>query len=428
MTMMESLMWGIALFWLVLLWSVLLLHRYRILLRPLERTSEPGEVLSEWPPVSVLVPARNEEHRILREALGSILRQDYPDVEVLVVNDRSTDRTSEILREIAREDARVQVIEGEEPPPGWLGKPFALHQASLQARGEWLLAVDADVLLHPAALRAALQFARERELDALSLLPRFECVSFWDRVIEPQALNLLRLGMLVAAWKERTRRERPGWRARSVETRHPLALLNAYVGDRAFTIGAFTLVRREALEGIGGYAAIRGEVLDETILGMRLRQHGYRVAAVDGTLLIRTPARGTFRELWEAYSRSICAAIGGHWLRALVGGGALLLLAVSPPFVALWGAWRGAWSLAIPAAVAYGAMSLLSARLSDGDGTPRGYGLLAFLGYAVFALIALTAPWRLRFGRGVMWRGRCVCGARSKIQETFAMAEHPGDV
>jgi cellulose synthase/poly-beta-1,6-N-acetylglucosamine synthase-like glycosyltransferase len=408
----ELVLWGIALFWSALLLGVLWLWRYRVLLRPREGAS--SDDIADAPLVSVLVPARNEADRVLREALESLLQQDYPHMEVIVVNDRSTDRTQEILEELAARDRRLRVIQGQEPPPGWLGKPFALHQALAHARGEWVLSIDADILLHPAALRTALWFARERGVEVLSLLPKFEYVSFWDRVIEPQALLLLRVGMLAAAWRERAR-ERERRRSRLSEHTlrvHPVTLLGAYVGDQAFTIGAFTLVRRRALEEIGGYAAIRGEVLDETILGMRLKQRGYRVAAVEGTLLLRTPARVTFRELWEAYSRSICPVIGRHVLRAIVSGGVLLLLVLFPVGAMLWGMVTGAWSLVLPAALAYGALSGLSARVSEGDGLARSYGLLAFLGYTVFAVIALTAPGRLRFRSGILWRGRHVYGTQ----------------
>ncbi|MCS6817700.1 MAG: glycosyltransferase family 2 protein [Blastocatellia bacterium] len=411
--MMEMLLWSSAAFWLILFTVAMVLWRYRFVLSSVAQGS--AEADSEWPLVSILVPARNEEHRILREAIGSLLRQDYPRLEVIVVNDRSTDRTLDILREMARSDSRMRVLDGEEPPPGWRGKPFALQQALAIARGEWILAVDADIVAHPAAVRTALSLARERQLDAVSLLPKFEYVSFWDRVVEPQALNLLRLGMLIAAWRERKGGLRPSEGGRRWRSFHPLALLSAYVGDPAFTIGAFTLIRRSALEEIGGYAAIRGEVLDETILGIRLKQRGYRVLAVEGAPLVRTPARATLAEIWEAYSRSICSAVGRRWPIALIGGSMLLWLTVFPPLALLGtlvSAGDHAASLALPAAMAYLAMTGLTLRLSWADRlTPLSAGL-AFLGYAVFAAIAFAVPWRLWSGAGVMWRGRCVYGER----------------
>ncbi len=419
---MELLLWGIAAFWLALLTIGTVLWRYRPSLWPAEPMERGlAEVAFEWPLVSVLVPARNEEHRVLREAIGALLRQDYPRLEIIVVNDRSIDRTLAILKEMAQRDSRLRVIDGEEPPPGWRGKPFALQQALAEARGEWILAVDADVIAHPAAVRTVLALARERALDALSLLPKFEYVSFWDRVIEPQALNLLRLGMLIAAWREKRRGARSPEGARRRCSSHPLALLSAYVGDPAFTIGAFTLVRREALEDIGGYAAIRGEVLDETILGMRLKQLGYRVFAMEGAPLVRTSARVTLAEIWEAYSRSICSAVGRRWLVALIGGGVIVLLAVFPPLVLIGALMEivrvGSPSVseAIPAAIAYVAMSSLSFRLSAADRPTLLSASLAFLGYAIFAAIAFAVPWRLWSGVGVMWRGRCVYGVGEDV-------------
>jgi cellulose synthase/poly-beta-1,6-N-acetylglucosamine synthase-like glycosyltransferase len=412
---MELLLWGSAGFWVALFGMAMFLWRYRLSLPPAAPMESEALEAAHWPLVSILVPARNEEHRVLREALGALLRQDYPRIEVIVVNDRSTDRTLDVLREVARSDPRVRVLDGEEPPPGWRGKPFALHQALAHARGEWIATVDADVIAHPAAVRTALALARERGLDAVSLLPKFEYVSFWDRVVEPQALNLLRLGMLIAAWRQKARRARAP-ESRRRWTLHPLTLVSAYVGDPAFTIGAFTLVRRRALEDIGGYTAIRGEVLDETILGLRLKQHGFRVFAVEGASLVRTPARVTLAEIWQAYSRSICAAVGRRWGVALVGASAILGLAVFPPIAlvgSLVGVARGegaAVATVIPAAIATAAMIGLTVRLSRTDRLALPWAGLAFLGYAIFAAIALAVPWRLWSGAGVLWRGRCVYG------------------
>ena len=118
-----------------------------------------GPVPGESPLVSVLVPARNEERRILAASLRSVLAQDYANFEVVAVDDRSTDATLSILRASAAEDERLRVVEGRELPAGWLGKPYALQQALEASRGEWVLATDADMLFDPAALRTALAYA-----------------------------------------------------------------------------------------------------------------------------------------------------------------------------------------------------------------------------------------------------------------------------
>ena len=128
--------------------------------------------------MSILVPARNEEQRVLEPCIRSILAQDYGNFEVIAVNDRSTDNTGAILETLAEHDARLDVIQGRELLPGWLGKPYAMHQALDHARGEWILATDADMIFEPAALRTAMARVLESDGDALTLIPRFETGSF----------------------------------------------------------------------------------------------------------------------------------------------------------------------------------------------------------------------------------------------------------
>jgi len=197
-----------------------------------------GVAREEWPLVSVLVPARNEEGRILATSLRSALAQDYENFEVVAVDDRSTDATVFIMRSIAAEDARLRVVEGRELPEGWLGKPYALQQALEAARGEWVLATDADMLFDPAALRTAMAYARRRNCDAVSLIPQFEAHTFWERVFIP-------------TW---------GW---GVLILYPLDLVNHPRSPLAVGIGGFFLMRRAALEGVGGFAVVRDEVLDD---------------------------------------------------------------------------------------------------------------------------------------------------------------------
>src|ERR1700682_6237510 len=135
------------------------------------RRLRPADAASSPRLVSIVIPARDEERGIGR-TVPAFLAQTHDRVEVIVVNDRSTDRTGEILRAV--DDARLVVIDGGEPPDGWVGKPWALHQGSLRARGELLLFVDADVLYAPGALASAVAFFEQRDVGLLALLPHFE--------------------------------------------------------------------------------------------------------------------------------------------------------------------------------------------------------------------------------------------------------------
>ena len=133
------------------------------------------------PLVSAILPAKDEE-AYLALCLQSICRQTYPNLEILVVDDRSTDRTGEIAREIAASDARVRVFTIDELPPGWTGKTHALEHASQFARGQWLLFVDADTIHAPESLGIMMEFAHSEQAVLASLLPELRCETFWERV------------------------------------------------------------------------------------------------------------------------------------------------------------------------------------------------------------------------------------------------------
>src|SRR5207302_696797 len=134
--------------------------------------------------VTVIVPARNEEQD-LAAALESMLQQTGVSLEVIVVDDHSTDGTGMIADAAARADRRVQVLHQPPLPPGWLGKQSAMHQAAARASGEYLLFTDADIVYQPACLALALAEMEQHQLDLLSLLPLIRCGSLWENVVTP---------------------------------------------------------------------------------------------------------------------------------------------------------------------------------------------------------------------------------------------------
>ena len=151
---------------------------------PRLRIDIPPELPSSPPRVSIIVPARNEEVNI-RSCLASLLEQDYPDFEIIVVDDRSSDRTGVHVRQFSQDDARVKLVEGEDLKEGWLGKSHAIHQGVSIATGDWLLFVDADTWQHPQGLSAAMGHVLREKVDMLSLYPHFICKTFWEKVIQP---------------------------------------------------------------------------------------------------------------------------------------------------------------------------------------------------------------------------------------------------
>lgn len=213
------------------------------------------------PSVSVVIAARNEE-RNLESALRSVLGQDHGDLEVIVVDDRSTDRTSEILARLAAEHERLTVVRVEQLPEGWLGKNHALQRGAERARGELLLFTDADVVMEPETVRLAVSHLVREGLDHLTLGPRIE--------IPTRALEALIGGFSVffCLWA------RP-WKARDPGS-------HRYVG-----IGAFNLVRVGAWRAAGTHAAIRMRIDDDMMLGKILKREGRTQELLIGGRMIR---------------------------------------------------------------------------------------------------------------------------------------------
>ncbi|HET6429623.1 MAG TPA: glycosyltransferase family 2 protein, partial [Phycisphaerae bacterium] len=207
-----------------------------------------------WPTLSVIVPACDEADKI-EPAARSLLALDYPGMEIIFVDDRSTDETGPIIDRLAADDTRVRAIHVTELPDGWLGKVHALDTGLRASSGELVLFTDADVHFRPGAMRRAVALVESRGLDFLAVLPRL-----W-------ATSML-LDSLIAAFI----------RQYLLLMTRPWALSRA--GSRSFIgVGAFNLLRRSALEGTPGLEWLRMEVGDDAALGQMMRQSGRRCGA-----------------------------------------------------------------------------------------------------------------------------------------------------
>ncbi|MDQ2913608.1 MAG: glycosyltransferase [Chloroflexota bacterium] len=211
---------------------------------------------STLPTLSVVVPARDEAAAIGR-ALRSLVAQDYPGLEIVVVDDRSSDATGEVLREIAANDPRVVVIRIDALPAGWLGKNHALWRGADRASGQWLLFSDADVVFAQGALRRAVAYAEAEGLDHLTLAPRLVA-----RGLALRAFVAFFGYAFIALWGAH--------------------LANDPKSKRGVGIGAFNLVRRAAYERIGTMRALSLRPDDDIRLGRRLRGFGFRQRVLNG--------------------------------------------------------------------------------------------------------------------------------------------------
>lgn len=209
-----------------------------------------------WPTVSIIIAARDEEAEI-EAALRSVLQLDYPALEVIVVNDRSTDRTGEVLERMRGQHPQLNVVTITDLPAGWLGKNNALAQGVRHAQGDWLLFTDADIVFDPLTLKRALALACKDGRDHLAITPAIRSSSFWINMLV--ALFARNFALFIRPWKAR-------------DPKSP-----CHVG-----IGAFNLVRRSAYETVGGHATIRLRPDDDVKLGKILKLAGFRQEVVFG--------------------------------------------------------------------------------------------------------------------------------------------------
>lgn len=267
------------------------------------------------PRASVIIPARNEE-RSIEAAVRSHLAQRYTDFEVIVVEDRSSDRTSEILARIAREDPRLTVVAGSDPPPGWLGKPHALHLGARVASGTVLLFADADVVYHPESLVQAVTLLEQRRIDLIAVMPRFESDGFWESVLMPfvPAAIYLGAGFLLNL-------DRPRWIAAGA--------------------GAGNLIRRSVYEAIGGHAALKDSVVDDVRLALNARRAGHRTRGVRAEDRISVRMYRGFREVCDGFTKNLAYIFQGTLGLAFFGLTGLTLLFGLAPIVVLAAALLG---------------------------------------------------------------------------------------
>lgn len=216
----------------------------RSLKRQSDRLSDPVS----WPRVSVVVPARDEGHKI-EAGLKSLLASDYPDFEIIAIDDRSRDETGAIMDRLAEGQSRLRVIHITDLPEGWLGKNHALQVGARQTTGEWLLFTDGDVVHDPQTLRRAIRFAAARGIDHLPLFPDIKAHGLFE------AAFVACFGLIFAA----------GTQPYLIPTRWP----RAYCG-----VGAFNLVRRSALDRANGFEPIKLDILDDVKLGKLLKRTG----------------------------------------------------------------------------------------------------------------------------------------------------------
>lgn len=342
------------------------------------------------PFISICVPARNEERNI-RACVESLLAQDYSDFEIIVLDDRSTDATQEILRQLSRQNDRLKVIHGSDLPAGWAGKPYALFQTASAARGEWLCFVDADTFLSPEALSACYAKALETEADMFTIMTFQILGSFWEKVLMPIVMTALSVGFSPRRVNDPT---------------HKTAIAN----------GQFILIRRSVYDAIGGHESVKDQIVEDKAISEQVKWNGYRLIVADGRALAQTRMYTSLSEMWEGWTKNIYLGLSDRVSLVLLGAfGAILALIAAlvlplwPMLGLLWYRQGGGWLALIVIAesiILWGAVMHARARVAGGMGISPWYALTLPLGAAIFSAMMFTSTWRVLSGQGVRWKGR----------------------
>ena len=330
------------------------------------------------PGVSIIVPARNEQEDI-RETLGQLLELDYSNYEIIAVNDRSTDRTGQIMDEVAASSqahGRLKVIHISELPAGWLGKTHAMWMAGKQATGDWLLFTDGDVLFKPDSLRRALAYADAERADHVVLFPRM----IMKRPSEKMMIAFFQALFVFG--------HRP-WKVADPRARDHMG------------VGAFNLVRRSVYDAVGTYRALRMEVLDDMKLGKVIKNAGFAQRNVFGEDLISIHwAKGAFG-IVDNLTKNFFAVLSFQWPRtvvSIVGLGCLNL----GPFLGIWLA-QG-WAR-LPYAIALASLFAIYYGMSARSAIPPYYFFLHPISTSLFMYILLLSMIRTLSNDGIVWRG-----------------------
>jgi hypothetical protein len=363
----------LALVWFVVVFqSALHFSEITDITRP-EWQSPEGTVL---PSLTVVVPARNEEADV-GEALRSLVRRNHPDYTIIAVNDRSTDRTGEIMEQVATEApaGRLRVLHVRELPPRWLGKTHAMWLAAQQATSDWILFTDGDCFFHPDSVGRALHCATRNTLDHLVLFPTTQVPSEQMMIALPAVMSNFALHR--------------HWKIRDPKSRDHMG------------VGAFNLVRREAYVAIGGYEKLRLEVADDLKLGAAIKKAGLRQDVVFGHNMVRLRWAGGAVAVVRNLEKNLFAVLQFRLSLVLAVCIVVLFLAVWP-FLGLvlapgWAKCSFAFAVAMIAAAYFGVSRNL--RVSP----------LLFLTCPISALLFIFATLRSAFAAlrdgAITWRG-----------------------
>ncbi len=263
-------------------WVLVFLKNYFEIRKTPRLFPKPVRYMRDMPSVSIMVPARNEQDNI-RRCVRSLMDLVYPGLEIIVIDDRSTDDTAKIVSRLAALDDRVRLLKLDSgPPSGWMGKCNALYQGVRQAkpRGDWLLFTDADTVHHPHSLAVCMREALDHQTDMFSLVPHLEAFNFWERLVQPAVAAIIGL------------------------YNRPSRINNPNLKD-AFANGQYILISRKAYDSVGGHESVAGKVLEDVELARVVKTVGHWIRFAIGIDIFKTRMYPDFRSLVQGWTKNL---------------------------------------------------------------------------------------------------------------------------
>ena len=354
----------------LLLWLILTVD-WLLGVRLVDRLS--ASVIKEIPTLSVVIPALNEQNAV-ESSLKSVLAQDYPGLEVIVLNDRSTDCTGEILDRMQGIYPQLRVIHIDTLPAGWLGKNHALYLGAQKARGEWLLFTDADVEFEPGALAAAVNYAVQHGLEHLTAIPQMTAKGTLLK-------SFVAAFMLLFSYK--------------------VLRFSGRLTDEHIGLGAFNLLRRGAYEAVGGHVPIALRPDDDLMLGKLVKRAGFRQAVVFAADLMQVEWYSSVKEAVRGLNKNAFAGLGYSLPLVLLVTGTLLVTHIFP-FVAVF--FTAGWAQLVYALVLLNIVFIYMVGHRFTKLSPV-YAALHPLGTAILVYATLESAFRALRQGGIHWRG-----------------------
>jgi chlorobactene glucosyltransferase len=257
----------------------------------------------------------------------AVLDQEYPNLEVIIVDDRSTDSTSEILVSIrdafdatTRPAGKLHIISGSDLPAGWTGKPHALHQASASARGEWLCFIDADTFLAPDALSSCHAKALETNADMFTIMTFQILGSFWEKTVMPLVMTALSVGF------------------------SPRRVNDPNTKD-AIANGQFIMIKRSVYDVIGGHEGVKDSIVEDKAISEQVKWNGHRLVVADGSRVAKTRMYTSLPEMWEGWTKNIYLGLRDRTGLLWLGVFGVFLTFMASVFLPIWPLLGLSWYL-----------------------------------------------------------------------------------